>query len=523
MNTDTLPVSLPWSPPFRPLSFISDLSRTPPAPTVMSPLAPRSTTRWVNPAKEYDHRQLRTPAEASHIHLFIVGPSETIKFDCRISFLVISIFPVPRTQLRAGVSSLPGHSVLGLLAVETRTTGCNGSGTAVGGGKTALTSLEFGIRGGSSKGGIIWNSSTCLPVSGRTTTLLYRVNPYRDVPWSLCVPTPAVLAYHWSLELHRSLLRACLWQIVTVEWAVSSLTAFLHAARYRIQMNAKSRDWRFLRDYVISSPAGRRMPLPVGLIYYIRELGVQNIVRRTEYDLQETESLLRYTAETDWTKTPGFLLFDYKADRFAPIPRHPGGTTMAKIIPLGLSFLRLGAPRGPSLKSAIINLTGKGSFRGASVPPSSLRTPFTFPPRIVTGLYRRYRPYTGESLLLRLPMKGNSSLMTTSVSLPRCRWLPYDPRRPPTKAAGRFSRPSLGWGTSSKSRSLVSLPVRRPSFVAERLDFVMETFDQVDIPYPMSESLGATVVRSPRLPLRTGTHQKRRSRYLDQRRSGRRI
>ena len=63
--TDTLPVLLPASPTFLPPSFVLDLSRNPPARTGMSPLAPGSTTRWVNPAKEYDHRQRRTPGEAA--------------------------------------------------------------------------------------------------------------------------------------------------------------------------------------------------------------------------------------------------------------------------------------------------------------------------------------------------------------------------------------------------------------------------------------------------------------------------
>ena len=121
------------------------------------------------------------------------------------------------------------------------------------------------------------------------------------------MPTPYVLAYHGSLDLQKSCLRAWLWQIVAVEWAVSSVMAFLHAARYGIQVNAKNRDWRLLQDRGIASPVGRLLPLPTGLISYVRELGVQNIVRGTEFDPPETETLLRYAAETDWRKTPGFL------------------------------------------------------------------------------------------------------------------------------------------------------------------------------------------------------------------------
>lgn len=119
---------------------------------------------------------------------------------------------------------------------------------------------------------------------------------YWDVPRSLCVPTPAVLAYHGSLDLQRDRLRVWLWQIVAAEWTVSSLMAFLHAAQYGIQMNAKSRDWRLFQDRGISSPIGTLLPLPVGLISYIRELDIQNLVRGTEYGPQETEALLLYAA-----------------------------------------------------------------------------------------------------------------------------------------------------------------------------------------------------------------------------------
>ena len=75
------------------------------------------------------------------------------------------------------------------------------------------------------------------------------------------------------------------------------------------------------------------MPLPVGLISYICELGVLNIVRGTEYYPQEMEKLLRYTAETDWTNTPGFLWYDYEADRFASILRHSGRHENSKDYP----------------------------------------------------------------------------------------------------------------------------------------------------------------------------------------------
>ena len=164
---------------------------------------------------------------------------------------------------------------------------------------------------------------------------------YRDVPRHLCVPTPAVLAYHSSLLLRPSRLRTWVWQIVHVEWAISSLMAFLYTARYGVPINSKCTDWRLYNDEDLPSPPGRLFPLPDSLVQFVRKLGLHNVLRETEYRVEEVETLLTYVAETDWSKTPGFLWYDYDSDTFAAIPRHPAGRDDAKeyptrvVLPLG--------------------------------------------------------------------------------------------------------------------------------------------------------------------------------------------
>ena len=65
INTDAAPPVSPASPPLDPTSFISEPSRVPPTTPAMPPPASGSASRWVNPAKEYELRQRRSPGEAS--------------------------------------------------------------------------------------------------------------------------------------------------------------------------------------------------------------------------------------------------------------------------------------------------------------------------------------------------------------------------------------------------------------------------------------------------------------------------
>ena len=79
----------------------------------------------------------------------------------------------------------------------------------------------------------------------------------------------------------------------------------------------------------VSSKIAVRFPCgstdaPAYWAFSVRELGVQDIIRGTEFDPRETETLLRYAAEADWTKSPGFLWYNYETDRFSAMRRHPG-------------------------------------------------------------------------------------------------------------------------------------------------------------------------------------------------------
>lgn len=52
---------------------------------------------------------------------------------------------------------------------------------------------------------------------------------------------------------------------------------------------------------------------------------MQNIVRSTEYGLEEAKDLFDYVLLSDWAQTPGFFWFDYDTEGFSTIPRHTLG------------------------------------------------------------------------------------------------------------------------------------------------------------------------------------------------------
>ena len=188
-------------------------------------------------------------------------------------------------------------------------------------------------------------------------------------------------------------------------------------------MNAKKRDWRLFQDRGIAFPVSRLIPLPTGLISYVRELGVQDIVRGTEFDPRETETLLRYGAETDWTKTPGFLWYDYETDRFSAMLRHPGGNEDGKAYPIRIVLPESCRSPWPILEVADYNPRGKRFVLECFHPPKVASDAVPIFLRKVVGRSRPYRPYTGVSPSLRLLMKGDPSLMKTRMSPLRCHWL----------------------------------------------------------------------------------------------------
>ena len=111
-----------------------------------------------------------------------VGPKGSIKSVCRTSPPVFNIFRDLRTSPLAGVFSLRVTACSGSLPSSPRTTGYNGSAIGAGGATTVPTSPVFGIRSGSSTSGMIGNSSTCLPDSGRIATPACHLSPSIGTP-----------------------------------------------------------------------------------------------------------------------------------------------------------------------------------------------------------------------------------------------------------------------------------------------------------------------------------------------------
>lgn len=561
INTGAAPPVSPASPPLEPTSFISEPARAPPSTPAMPPPPSGSASRWVNPAKEYDHRHRRTPAEASvrsstvpypveqyvgwshwyfdalrfqevcqegislpngyrrsrdeawtarwrHLPL---TPNDRTRTHGRADLSHVRCWPEREYQVRlqnilSGLQHLPrpedvapggnflpaGHSVLGLLAFEPpydrlywlrdrRWWGDNCSD------ESRVRNTQWLFYG--------WHNLEFFDMPSRLRPNYYiRVPPqpfYRDVPRSLCVPTPSVLAYHGSLDLQKNRLRAWLWQIVAVEWAVSSVMAFLHAARYGIQMNAKNRDWRLFQDRGIASPVGRLLPLPTGLISYVRELGVQNIVRGTEFDPRETETLLRYAAETDWTKTPGFLWYDYETDRFSAMPRHPGGHDDGKAYPTRVVLPESRRSPWPILEVADYYPRGKGfvpeCFHPLEVAPDAVPI---FPPNSHGAVSAVPSQYGGESIVAPADERGLVSYDDEDVPAP----VPVAHLRsalPPRRGVGATQ------SAVAVVDDVVEVPASSPptgatdNFVAARPELVMETFDQVDVPPIVDEDLKA--------------------------------
>ena len=76
INTGAAPSISPESPPLDPTYFISEPARAPPTTPAMPPSASGSASRWVNPAKEYDHLHRQSPTEASLRYSAVPHPVE---------------------------------------------------------------------------------------------------------------------------------------------------------------------------------------------------------------------------------------------------------------------------------------------------------------------------------------------------------------------------------------------------------------------------------------------------------------
>eukprot|EP00178_Gracilaria_changii_P002413 TRINITY_DN13551_c0_g1_i1.p2 TRINITY_DN13551_c0_g1~~TRINITY_DN13551_c0_g1_i1.p2 ORF type:complete len:328 (-),score=12.28 TRINITY_DN13551_c0_g1_i1:724-1707(-) len=101
--------------------------------------------------------------------------------------------------------------------------------------------------------------------------------------------------------------------------------AWIHAARYGIPVRTKCRDWRLYQDAEWSSPVGRVLPLPAAVVRHARGLGIQNILRGSDFGFADARALLWDVTRIDWSQTPGFFWYDYESNTYHDIPRHPGG------------------------------------------------------------------------------------------------------------------------------------------------------------------------------------------------------
>ena len=106
-----------------------------------------------------------------------VGPKRSIKSVCRTASPVFNTFCDLRTSPLVRIFSLRVTACSGFWPLSPRTTGYIGSAIGAGGATTVPTSPVFGIRSGYSTGGITWNSSTCLPDSGRIIASVCHLNP----------------------------------------------------------------------------------------------------------------------------------------------------------------------------------------------------------------------------------------------------------------------------------------------------------------------------------------------------------
>ena len=141
-------------------------------------------------------------------------------------------------------------------------------------------------------------------------------NVTRDLP----ILNPPCVAYHTTI-LRRSSdpVVGAFWQVLFLEWALSVFISWLRAVRYGIETQGVNRDHRV--GPTATSPAGRMFPLPRPLIEYLFKLGLQNLVRGTEYSEREARYWLQLSVSTDWSQTPGFLWYDSDRNLFYAITR----------------------------------------------------------------------------------------------------------------------------------------------------------------------------------------------------------
>ncbi|PXF41941.1 hypothetical protein BWQ96_08351 [Gracilariopsis chorda] len=165
---------------------------------------------------------------------------------------------------------------------------------------------------------------------------------FQDIDWQdfwrvsnlLAVPTPPLAAYHSRQMVNDPTDRRLTWKVLTVEWAVFVLMAFLDTCRFGVRCIVRSNDYRvWSHDNACPSPVRHLVRLPRMIIVYLRGLGIQKLVRDTACGAERVENLLDYVLRMDWANTPGYHWYDYEADNVQAILHHLSGMDDCKSYP----------------------------------------------------------------------------------------------------------------------------------------------------------------------------------------------
>lgn len=172
-----------------------------------------------------------------------------------------------------------------------------------------------------------------LPVAHRSYYYLQIPAGWRlfDVPRALQVPTPpsvSYLTYAIKRSPRDSHLRQSLWAIVSAEFAELAFHRFMTCARYGTDGQGGNRDRR-LSDVHLpeNTPLGRLLPISDELASLWYRMGIQNLVRDTEFSEEEAYNAVWRSVSTDWQDSPGFWWYILDTDTPVPMPLIEGITT----------------------------------------------------------------------------------------------------------------------------------------------------------------------------------------------------
>ena len=172
-----------------------------------------------------------------------------------------------------------------------------------------------------------------VPRAWRSHYYLTAPTSYRlfDVTRAMQVPTPPSVSY-LTFAIKRSSpdgrFRQALWSIVSAEFAELAFHRFLTCARYGTDGQGGLQDTRLSSPHLPeNTPIGRLLPIPDDLASLWYRMGIQNLVRGTEFSEQEARSAIWRSISTDWQDSPGFWWYQMTGDRPVPMPVISGITT----------------------------------------------------------------------------------------------------------------------------------------------------------------------------------------------------